>query len=354
MANLGMRLLGFRFDGSAERWAMPGWLSTIVIVLMALAVGAVLILVTGANPVTAYRALVVSAFGSVNGFAETMVKACPLLLAGLGVTVAYRARFWNIGAEGQIYAGGILAAIAGIYITGLPAIIHLPLTVLAGALGGAIWGFFPGFLKARLKVNEVITTLMLNYIIILLTSYLIHDPMRDRASGITISPQLLRTAWLPTVIPRTRFHAGILLALLMAVVIFWLLKKTVLGFQIRAVGENERAARVAGINAQRTIILTMMLSGALAGLAGAAEVAGLQHRLVDEFSPGYGFLAIAVALLGNLEPLGVVLSSILFAALLNGADAMQRAASVPVPVIFVVEGLVIVFVAARFFKQRGA
>lgn len=347
-------LAGRPVDKQAEPRGMPGWLQTIVIVLMALAVGAVLILVIGANPLTAYRALVVAAFGSVNGFAETMVKACPLLLAGLGVTVAYRARFWNIGAEGQIYAGGILAAVVGIYMTGLPAVIHLPLTVLAGALGGAIWGFFPGFLKARLKVNEVITTLMFNYIIILLTSYLVHSPMRDRASGITISPQLLTTAWLPTVIPRTRFHAGILLALGMAVVLFWLLNKTVLGFRIRTVGENERAARVAGIHVERTIIYTMMLSGALAGLAGAAEVAGLQHRLVDEFSPGYGFLAIAVALLGNLDPFGVVLSSILFAALLNGADAMQRAAAVPVPVIYVIEGLVIVFVAARFFKQRGA
>ncbi|MCZ7545481.1 MAG: ABC transporter permease [Anaerolineae bacterium] len=301
----------------------------------------------------AYGALVYSAFGSVNGFAETMVKACPLLLAGLGVTVAFRARFWNIGAEGQIYAGGIMAAVVGIYITGLPAVVHLPLTVLAGAVGGALWGLVPGYLKARLKVNEVITTLMLNYVIILLAGYLIHGPMRDRASGITISPQLLQTAWLPTVIPRTRFHAGILLALALAVVVYWLLERTVLGFQIRTVGENERAARVAGVRVGRTIILTMIVSGALAGLAGAAEVAGLQHRLVDEFSPGYGFLAVAVALLGNLHPIGVVFASVLFAALLNGADAMQRAASVPVPVIFVIEGLVIVLVSARFFRQRS-
>lgn len=353
MANPIGRWLGRDSGDAAERQGMPGWLSTVAIVLLALAIGALLILATGADPVVAYQALVVSAFGSVNGFAETMVKACPLLLAGLGVTIAYRAKFWNIGAEGQIYAGGIVAAAVGIYVTGLPAIIHLPLTVLAGALGGALWGFFPGYLKARLKVNEVITTLMFNYIVILLTSYLVHGPMRDRASGITISPQLQLSAWLPTVIARTRFHAGILLALLMAVVVFWLLHKTVLGFQIRAVGENERAARVAGINVSRTIVWTMVLSGALAGLAGAAEVAGLQHRLVDEFSPGYGFLAIAVALLGNLEPLGVVLASILFAALLNGADAMQRAAAVPVPVIFVIEGLVVVFVAARFLKRRA-
>jgi simple sugar transport system permease protein len=321
---------------------------------MAFGVGAVLIMITGANPFTAYRALLTAAFGSVNGFAETMVKACPLLLAALGVTIAFRAKLWNIGAEGQIYAGGIAAALAGIYITGLPTPIHLSLTLLAGAIGGGIWGAIPGYLKARLRVNEVITTLMLNYIIILLTSYLIHGPLRDKTSGITISPQLARSAWLPIVIPRTRFHAGILLAICMAFLVHFLLNRTVFGFQLRAVGASIRSARIAGISVRRTILWTMIVSGALAGMAGGVEVAGLQHRLVDEFSPGYGFLAIAVALVGGLEPIGVVLASILFAALLNGADAMQRAADVPVPVIFVIEGLVILFVAARFLTRRSS
>ncbi|MFB0546356.1 MAG: ABC transporter permease, partial [Anaerolineae bacterium] len=228
----------------------------------------------------------------------------------------------------------------------------LPLTLLAGTVGGALWGLIPGYLKARVKVNEIISTLMLNYIVIELTSYLVHSPMRDKASRITISPQLSQAAWLPIIIPRTRFHLGILLAVGVAYMLYLLLNKTVLGFQIRAVGENTRAAWVAGIPVERTIIWTMILSGAVAGFAGAAEVSGIQHRLVEEFSPGYGYLAIAVALLGELEPLGVVLSSILFAALLNGADAMQRAASVPVPVIYVIEGLAIIFVAARFLKRR--
>jgi simple sugar transport system permease protein len=327
-------------------------LATVLIILLAFAIGAAIILLIGSDPLLAYGTLLYAAFGTVNGFAETMVKASPLLLSGLGVAIAYRAQFWNIGAEGQIYAGGIVAALAGIYLTGLPVLIHLPLTLVAGAVGGAIWGLIPGVLKARIQVNEVISTLMLNYVMIHLSAYLVHEPMRDKTSGITISPQLQPNAWLPTIIPRTRFHAGILIAIAAAVVIWFVLQKTTIGYQIRAVGENQQAARVGGISVSRTIIFTMLFSGMLSGLAGATEVAGIQHRLVEGFSPGYGYLAIAVALLANLNPLAIIFSSVLFAALLNGADAMQRAASVPVPVIYVIEGLVIFFIALRFIKQQ--
>jgi simple sugar transport system permease protein len=333
---------------------MPTVFSTILIVGLAFLIGGVLIFAIGVNPVTAYAALFQAAFGDINGIAETFVKACPLIFAGLGIAVAYRAKFWNIGAEGQIYAGGITAALAGIYLPAMPAILFIPITLLAGALGGAVTGFIPGVLKARLKVNEVITTLMLNYIIIELTAYLVHGPMRDPSSGITISPQLNHAAWLPIVVPRTRFHLGILLAIGAAFFISWLIYQTVLGYQLRAVGERDRTARFLGIPVERTIILTMVISGALAGLAGAAEVSGIQHRLVEEFSPGYGYLAIAVALLADLEPRGVILSSILFAALLNGADAMQRTAAVPVPVIYVIEGLVILFIAVRVLRRKAS
>ncbi len=338
-----------------EKWAgmdLTTGVKTTLIVFLAFTIGGVIILLIGANPFLAYGVLLDAAFGDVNGFAETMVKASPLLFAGLGIAVAYRAKFWNIGAEGQIIAGGIASALVGIFITGLPAVIHLPLTMLAGAVGGALWGLIPGLLKAKLDVNEVITTLMLNYVMIYLSAYLVHGPMRDPTSGITISPQLQPQAWLPTVIPRTRFHAGILVAIAAAIVMWFVLQKTIIGYQIRTVGENEKAARVGGISVSRTIILTMVFSGGLAGLAGAAEVAGVQHRLVEGFSPGYGYLAIAVALLANLNSLGVIFSSVLFAALLNGADAMQRAASVPVPVINVIQGLVIFFIALRFIKQQ--
>jgi|YelNatPaOPRAMG01_1025707.scaffolds.fasta_scaffold44682_2 simple sugar transport system permease protein len=331
---------------------MSKWFSTILIILFAFLLGGILIYLIGANPFLAYGALLQAAFGDMNGIAETMVKACPLMLAGLGIAIAYRAKFWNIGAEGQIYAGGIASAIAGIYFTAVPGIILLPITLLAGLLGGAILGFIPGILKARYKVNEVITTIMINYVMIQLTAYLVTGPMRDSSSGITISPQLSKAAWLPTVIPKTRFHLGIILAILAAFIVSWLVYKTVLGYQIRAVGERARTARFAGIPVERTIVLTMIISGSLAGLAGAVEVSGVQHRLVEAFSPGYGFLSIAVALLANLEPIGVIISSILFAALLNGADAMQRAAAVPIPVIYVIEGVVIIFIALRVLHKE--
>lgn len=331
----------------------PEWVSTLGIIGAAFFVGALLILAIGVNPFKAYGALLIAAFGSINGLSETLIKACPLLLAGLGVAVAYRASFWNIGAEGQIFAGGIVAAVVGLYLPELPVWIHLPLVLLIGMLGGALLGFFPAVLKARLKVNEVITTLMLNFVMIELTNYLLNKPMRDMVSGINISPQLAQNAWLPIIIPRTRFHLGIFLSVIVAGIMFLLLSKTVLGFRIRAVGESTRAARIAGIPVERVIVLSVVISGALAGLAGATEIAGVHHRLVPLFSPGYGYLAIAVALLGNLEPLGIVFSSVLFAALLNGGDAMQRFADVPIPVIFVIEGLVIIFVTAKLFIRKA-
>jgi simple sugar transport system permease protein len=200
----------------------------------------------------------------------------------------------------------------------------------------------------------MITTLMLNYVVIQVVAYLLHGPLRDKASGITISPQLLQSAWLPIVVERTRLHLGVLLAVGLALLIHWLIYRTVLGYQIRASGENRRAARVGGIQVNWVMIWTVLLSSAFAGLAGAVEISGVQHRLVEDFSPGYGYLAIAVALLGNLEPVRVIFSSVLFAALLNGADAMQRAAAVPVPVIYVIEGVVIVLVAVSIFRRKGS
>lgn len=333
---------------------MPDWLSSLLVILLAFFIGALCIIAIGANPFEAYGALSKAAFGSINGFAETMIKACPLLLAGLGISLAYRAQFWNIGAEGQIYAGGVFAAIVGLYFHDLPAFPHTILTLFAGMIGGMLLGFFPAIFKVRLGVNELITTLMLNYVMVQVVAYLLHGPLRDRASGITISPQLFKSAWLPIVVERTRFHLGVLLAIALALLIHWLIYRTVFGFQIRACGENRRAARVSGIRVNWVIIWTVLLSSALAGLAGAVEISGVQHRLVEDFSPGYGYLAIAVALLGNLEPLRVIFSSVLFAALLNGADAMQRAAAVPVPVIYVIEGVVIVLVAVSTFRRKGS
>lgn len=336
-----------------QRWKKtPEWIYSLLVVLLAFLIGALFIAMIGANPLVAYSALLRASFGNINGFAETMIKACPLLLAGLGISLAYRAKFWNIGAEGQIYAGGICATIAGLYLQGLPPFIHIFLTLFAGVFGGALIGFGPAIFKVRLGVNEIITTLMLNYIVIQFVAYLLHGPLRDQVSGINISPQIMRSTWLPIVVERTRLHLGVLLAIGLALLTHWFIYHTVSGYQIRAAGENPRAARVGGIEVDRVVIFTVLLSSAFAGLAGAVEITGVQRRLIEGFSPGYGFLAIAVALLGNLEPIRIIFSSILFAALLNGADAMQRVAAVPVPVIYVIEGVVIVLVAISIFRRK--
>ncbi len=331
----------------------PDWLTSLSVTLLAFLIGAIFIAAIGANPFQAYGALVKAAFGTKNGFAETIIKACPLLLAGLGISLAYRAQFWNIGAKGQIYAGGVCATVVGLYVRNLPPFLHITLTLLAGMLGVALLAFFPALFKIRLRVNEIITTLMLNYVVIQVVAYLLHGPLRDPVSGITISPPLLKSSWLPIVIAQTRFHLGVLLAIGLALLVHWLIYRSVLGYQIRAIGENRRAARLAGISVNWVMMWAVLLSGSLAGLAGAMEISGVQHRLVEGFSPGYGFLAIAVALLGNLKPISVIFSSVLFAALLNGADAMQRAAAVPVPVIYIIEGVVIVLVAISTFRRKG-
>ena len=321
-----------------------------VIVLLAFLIGGLVIWAIGADPIKAYNALLDSAFGSVNSLAETLVKACPLILAGLAISVAFRAQFWNVGVEGQIYSGAILATIVGVYVKGLPAAIHIPLSLLSGVVGGVLAGIVPGILKAKLRVNEVISTLMLNYIILDFTSYLVHGPLKDTASNLPISPPLLQSSVLPVLIPHTRLHWGIPLAIAMAFLTYYLIHKTTLGFQIQAVGENPRAAHVAGISIERTLVWTMMISGGLAGLAGAIEIMGVQNRLLENFSPGYGFLGIAVALVAKLSPIGVIFSSIIFAALLNGANTMQSIASVPIPVIYLIQGLVIIFASVGAIK----
>lgn len=336
-----------------KRISDANWISTVLVVLLAFLVGGLLILAIGGDPIKAYLVLIKGSFGDRNGFAETIVKTCPMLLAGLSVAIALRTEFWNVGAEGQIYAGAVLTGLASIYIKGIPAVIHLPLALLAGALGGALWAFIPAILKARLKVNEVITTLMMNYIMTFIFSFLVDGPMRDWVSGLNISPQIEKTTWLPILLAKTRLHSGILFAILAAVILAVVIQKTVLGYQIRVVGDNPRAARFAGIAVENTMVKAVIISGMLAGLAGAIEITGVQHRLIAGFSPGYGFLGLAVALLASLNPIGVIFSALLFAALLNGADAMQRWASVPIAMVAVIQGLVIIFSAIKFFFSRS-
>lgn len=286
-------------------------------------------------------------FNDIGPLTETLLRATPLILAGLAVALGFRAGLFNIGAEGQIYIGALFATAVGISLPDLPLLVHLPLAVAAGFVGGAVWGFVPGILKARTGAHEVITTIMLNYV-----SYLIVDlalrqvffqlPGRDDP----ISKNILPTATLPRLLPDERLHWGLIIALLAAVAVWWLLFRSTKGFEFRAVGLNPAAARYAGMNISRTVVLTMMISGGLAGLAGASEILGTNLRLTPGFSPNWGFDAIAIALLGASRPVGVVFSAILFGALRAGATPMQAQTGIPVDLVVVIQGLVILFIAA--------
>jgi ABC-type uncharacterized transport system permease subunit len=278
--------------------------------------------------------------------AESLVISTPYIFAGLAVALGFRGGLFNIGAEGQLYIGGLASVFVGYSITGLPWYIHLPLALAAGILAGALWGAIPGVLKAWTGAHEVINTIMMNYVAFRLADYLLLGPMA-RGDGIPITADIESTAVLPLIFPQPmRVHWGFFLALFMAWLVYWFLWKTKYGLEIRMVGANPHAARYAGIKIPIMTVLAMTISGALAGLAGAAQVLGVDYRMTQSLSPGYGFDAIALALLGNSHPLGVVLASLLFGFLRGGAARMQSMAGIPVEIIRVVQGMIIIFIAA--------
>jgi ABC-type uncharacterized transport system permease subunit len=322
-------------------------------IVTAIIIGGIIIAVVGGNPFAAYLGLAQGAFGSAKALSETAVWATPYIFAGLAVALAFKGGLFNIGGEGQLAVGAVVSALIGYALPGwlhisLPWFVHLPLTVGLGVLGGAIWGAIPGALKAYTGGHEVINTIMMNYIALNITSFLLNGPMRD-PNPLNLSaktPDIAVSARIPPIFPGLRVHWGFVLALLMAVFIWWLLQKTTLGFEIRTVGANPDAAKYAGINVKWNIILTMGISGALAGLAGVIEVTALNYRHELGFSLGYGFDAIAIALLGKNNPYGVVLAAILFGAMRNGGTRMQFLTQIPVDIISVIQALILLFVAA--------
>ncbi|MBD2568244.1 ABC transporter permease [Anabaena lutea] len=320
-------------------------ISPLIAIAFALFAGSILILVAGANPIVAYTALFQESLATYFGFGNTLTKMTPLLFTSLGVLVALRAGQFNIGGEGQIYLGALGSSLIGLYIQGIPAFIHISLALFFGFLFGGFWGLIPGYLKAIKGVNEVITTLLLNYIAVYLISYLVQNPLKAPAAPSPYSPLIAKTAQLPIILPGSLAHAGILLALITAGILWVLLVRSPLGYQINAVGFNPIAARYAKISVERTIMFVMGLAGGLAGLAGACEVMGLKYRLFEQVSPGYGFDAIAIAFLSRGNVFGIVLTSLFFAALRSGANVMQRSAGVPSTVVYAIQGLTVLFIA---------
>jgi simple sugar transport system permease protein len=317
--------------------------------IVALAIGAVMLLFLKVNPITAYGAMLGGAFGSVSGLTQTLVKATPLLLVGIGICIAFRASVINIGGEGQIIAGALMGTWFPLTFHLWPGYLLIPMTLLMGFLGGAAWGFIPGILKAKLRVNEILSTVMMNAIAIQLMNLLLRGVLMDKA-GITAgtylaqSERLPEQVWLGRLIPQTLLHTGFLIAVVLAFLVYIFLWRTTIGYCIRAVGLNPDASRFAGINVPAYQALSLTLAGGFAGIAGAIEVIGVQHQLLEGITSGYGFSGIVAALFGGLHPLGTILSSILFGALLVGGDKMQRAVQVPSSLIDTILGLVVLFV----------
>lgn len=319
-------------------------------VFTALVIGALIIWLTGKDWVAAYVGLWQGSFGSPTAIAVTIVRSTPFIITGLAVALGFKAGLFNIGAEGQLYAGALLAVLVGFSFEGLPSIFFIPLAIAAGALGGMIWGAIPGYLKARTGAHEVINTIMLNYIAIRMTEWLIKsrnpyilgDPADASGSRTRF---IAEEAMLPR-IPGTNLHAGILMAVILVLLVHWLLYRTTIGFELRTVGANAAAARYAGIKVPYTIVLAMALSGMLAGLAGAGEVLGVEGALKTDFFAGLGFDSIAVALLARSNPLAMIPAGLLWGGLLTGSRLMQVRAELSIDLIKIVQALIIMFIAA--------
>jgi simple sugar transport system permease protein len=329
--------------------------------IAALAVGAIMLFILNVNPIEAYRAMWDGAFGSPNSIAETLVKATPLLLVGIGICISFRGDVINIGGEGQMIVGAIMATLIGLILTEWPGWLVIVVAMFMGFLGGAIWGGIPGYLKAHFGVNEILSTVMMNAIAVQLMNFLLRGPMIDPAqaelaSKIPQTARLLDAFRLPRWAP-TRLHLGFFIAIILAFLVYILLWRTTLGYRIRAVGQNPHASRYAGINVKRHIVMALLLSGAFAGLAGAIQVYGVNYRMITDgsasgFTGSAGFNGIVAALFGQLHPIGTIPASVFFGALLVGANKMQRVVQVPAALITALNGLVVVFVVSSEYWRR--
>ncbi|MEP7199066.1 MAG: ABC transporter permease, partial [Chloroflexota bacterium] len=316
----------------------PRWLGALVsagAIIVALLIGAVVLALVGGNPLAAYAHIATAAFGDLGVFSDTLVKATPLILVGLACSLAFRMKLWNIGAEGQFYVGALGASavvLSGAVPDSAPSWVTVPLMLVAGMVSGALWGFIPGWLKAKFNVNEIITTLMLNYIAVALVNFFVFAVWSE--AGFQLSRVFPRATWLPRlsdlaadfpVFRGMTTHLGLAFAVVAAVIVWYILYRSLWGYEIRLTGDNPRAAEYAGINITRNTVLVMMVSGALAGLAGMSEIAGVVHRLQTSISPGYGFTGIIIAWLAKLNPLVVIPVAILFGGLILAGREIQPA-----------------------------
>jgi len=322
-------------------------------ILASLAICSVLIIWAGEPVAEAYVLLFKGAFGSAFAINETLTRSIPLIFTGLAVAVAFRAKFYNIGAEGQLYAGALAATYFGTGLVTLPPVLMIPFLLLVGALAGGALLIVPVLLKTKMKVDEVVTTLLLNFVVLLLVSYLIEGPWKDPMSlGWPQAAPIIDEGIFPTLLAKGRLHLGLIIGLILVSAVWFMMRFTVLGYEIRAVGHNPAAAEFSGIKLGRTVIITAMISGGLAGMAGISETAGLKGYLTLDLSPGFGYTGIAVAMLAQLNPIGVVPAAIFLSAVYVGSDAMSRAINIPTYIADVLVGVSVLAVLCSVMLTR--
>lgn len=327
--------------------------------LIALTVGAIVISVSRQSPREAYSLLLAGAFGSREGVADTLLCATPLILTGLATGVAFRTGVFNVGVEGCLYLGAFAAAWVGFTFTSLPRWVLIPLAVVLSSLVGGVWSLLPAALKVRLGVDEVVSTIMLNYVAMLFTSYLVNYPFLPPGVANSMSAPVATQARLARLLPPSQLNTSLIWALLAAAIVAWLYWKTTLGYEMRMVGSNSAFARVCGVNVGAVIYKSMWISGMLGGLAGAAQVLGVNYRFIDGFSPGYGFDGMTVALLANNDPAGIVVGALLFGALRNGGSTIQLFSSIPMSLVDILQAVVVLLVTAELalprlrYRKRG-
>jgi ABC-type uncharacterized transport system permease subunit len=325
-------------------------------IVVTLLLSAVPILLAGGHLWKSYFYLFYGALGTRYNLLETFVKASPLILTGLAVAFAFRAKFWNIGAEGQLRAGALTATVFGVHLGAIPPALVLPITIVAGFLAGGIWASIPALLKTKLKVDDVVSTLLLNYVMLHIMGALLFGPLQQPGSSWPRSSAIIEAACYPILLTRSRFHLGILISFLAVGIIWFINKKTIFGYRTKAVGINVRAAHFGGINTTSVILWTALISGGLAGLAGVGELCALQYRLIMDISPGYGYSGIVIAMLGNLHPVGVLFSSFFFSVIIVGAQTMSRMTGVPTYIAEVIQGMalmvMLIFLLFTEYKIR--
>ncbi|HLF73463.1 MAG TPA: ABC transporter permease [Anaerolineales bacterium] len=316
-----------------ERNPAPVWfraLIPLISILLTFLLTAGFVLAYGANPLEAAYYFLLDPLSNPVRLIEVLVKSTPLLLAGIAVAFAFSGGYWNIGAEGQLYMGATAATAIGLQMQDMPAWLAVPLVIVGGILAGMAWAMLPALMKVRLKIDEVVTTLLLNYVAIFFVSALLNGPWRDPVSQWPQSPEIAAAAIFPRLIPRSRLHLGFILALLVVLGVWFVLSRTSFGLKMKAVGFNMEAARFSGINVERTLLMVALISGGIAGLAGASEVAGIHFHLIDAISPGYGYTGIIIATLGALNPIGVSLAAVFIGLIDTGAQTVSRALGVPI------------------------